>query len=76
MTVREIGPSRESLAKLFPVSLIPSVCKLFGLEVGHGLRSTVRSPDRLEVGGLCEERPARGGWGWLGVARGGWKSRE
>jgi hypothetical protein len=32
----------------------------------------VRSPvrrDRLEVGGgLCEERPARGGWGWLGVA--------
>ena len=31
--------------------------------------ATVRSPDRLEVGGLCEERPARGGWGWLGEQR-------
>uniref|UniRef100_A0A2N9FXQ2 Uncharacterized protein n=1 Tax=Fagus sylvatica TaxID=28930 RepID=A0A2N9FXQ2_FAGSY len=30
--------------------------------------ATVRSPDWLEVGGLCEERPARGDWGWLGVA--------
>jgi hypothetical protein len=25
---------------------------------------------------LCEERPAWGGWGWLGVAEGGWKSRK
>ncbi len=38
--------------------------------------ATVRSPDRLEVGGLCEERSARGGWGWLGVVGGGWESRE
>uniref|UniRef100_A0A2N9F2N3 Uncharacterized protein n=1 Tax=Fagus sylvatica TaxID=28930 RepID=A0A2N9F2N3_FAGSY len=26
----------------------------------------VRERDRLEVGGLCEERPAWGGWGWQG----------
>jgi hypothetical protein len=37
---------------------------------------TVRSPDRvrerdrLEVGGLCEERPAGGGSGWLRMAGG------
>ncbi len=29
----------------------------------------MRERDRLGVGGVCEERSARGGWGWLGVAR-------